>query len=116
MMLLILLISRKMIFGRNLSIARVADDGNEGCVVGNGVGRCAWEAAYSADLPSSKPSSAASTLWNLALVPGDDWEAASTTAANGALMVFRKMNLSFELLCNFSFLPGSVCKQTGVMR
>jgi hypothetical protein len=31
-------------------------------------------------------------------------------------MVFRKMNLSFELLCNFSFLPGSVCKQTGVMR
>jgi hypothetical protein len=38
MMLLTLLISRKMIFGRNLSIARVAGGGNEGCVVGNRVG------------------------------------------------------------------------------
>jgi hypothetical protein len=34
MMLLTLLISKKMIFGRNLSIARVAGGGNEGCVVG----------------------------------------------------------------------------------
>jgi hypothetical protein len=33
MMLLTVLISRKMIFGRNLSIARVAGGGNEGCVV-----------------------------------------------------------------------------------
>jgi hypothetical protein len=33
-MLLTLLISRKMIFGRNLSITRVAGGGNEGCVVG----------------------------------------------------------------------------------
>jgi hypothetical protein len=41
MMLLTLLISRKMIFGGNLSIAWVAGDGNEGCVVGTGVGRCA---------------------------------------------------------------------------
>jgi hypothetical protein len=61
MMLLTLLISRKMIYGRNLSIALVARGGNEGCVVGTEVGRCAWEAAYSADLPTSKPSSAAST-------------------------------------------------------
>jgi hypothetical protein len=40
------------------------------------------DAAYSADLPSSKPSSAASTLWSLALVLGDDWEAASMAATN----------------------------------
>jgi hypothetical protein len=72
-----------MIFGGNLSIVRVAGGGIQGCVVGTGVGRCAWEAAYSADSPSSKPSSAASTLWSLALVPGDDWEAASTAATNG---------------------------------
>jgi hypothetical protein len=45
MMLLTLLISRKMFFGGNLGIARVAGDGNERCVVGTGVGRCAWEAA-----------------------------------------------------------------------
>jgi hypothetical protein len=37
MMLLTLLISRKMIFGRNLN-AWVAGGGNEGCVVGTGVG------------------------------------------------------------------------------
>jgi hypothetical protein len=37
-MLLTLLISRKMIFGRNLSIARVAGGGKEGYVVGAGVG------------------------------------------------------------------------------
>jgi hypothetical protein len=78
MMLLTLLISRNMIFGRNLSIARVVGGGNEGCVMGNGVGRCAWEATYSADSCSSKPSSAVSTLWSLALVLGDDWEAVST--------------------------------------
>jgi hypothetical protein len=76
MMLLTLLISRKMIFGRNLSIAQVAGGGNEGCVMGTGVGRCAWEAVYSADSPRSKPSYAALTFWSLALVPGDDWEAA----------------------------------------
>jgi hypothetical protein len=38
MMLLTLLISRKMIFGRNLSIAQVVGGGNEGCVVGTRVG------------------------------------------------------------------------------
>jgi hypothetical protein len=103
MMLLTLLISRKMIFGRNLSIAQVAGGGNEGCVMGTGVGRCAWEAVYSADSPRSKPSYAALTFWSLALVPGDDWEAAS-----------RKINMSFELLYNFPFLSGPVCKRTGV--
>jgi hypothetical protein len=40
MMLLTLLISRKMMFGENLSFARVADGGIEGCVVDIGVGRC----------------------------------------------------------------------------
>jgi hypothetical protein len=39
MMLLILLISRKMIFGENMSFARLAGGGIEGCVVGTGVGR-----------------------------------------------------------------------------
>jgi hypothetical protein len=116
MMLLTLLISRKMIFGRNLSIARVAGGGNEGCVVGTRVGRCAWEAVHSADSPSSKPSSAASTLWSLTLVPSDDWEAASTVGTNGSLKASRKMNRSFELLCNFPFISDPVCKQTGVMR
>jgi hypothetical protein len=115
MMLLTLLISRKMIFGRNLSIARVAGGGNEGCVVGTRVGRCAWEAVYSAS-PSSKPSSAASTLWSLTLVPSDDWEAASTAGTNGSLKASKKMNRSFKLLCNFSFLSDPVYKQTGVMR
>ena len=85
MMLLTLLISRKMIFGENLSFARVDGGGIEGCVVGTGVGRCAWEAVYSTDSPKSKPSSAASTLWSLALVSDDDWEAASAAVTNGSL-------------------------------
>jgi hypothetical protein len=59
-------------FCENLSFARVAGGGIEGCVVGTGVGRCAWEAVYSADSPRSKPSYAASTLWRSALVPDDD--------------------------------------------
>jgi hypothetical protein len=71
MMLLTLLISRKIIFGGNLSFAQVADVENEGCVLGAGVGECAWEVVYSVDSPSSKPSFAAFTLWSLALVPGD---------------------------------------------
>jgi hypothetical protein len=47
-------------------------------------------------------------------VPGDDWEAASTAATNRSLKASRKMNKSFELYCNFPFLSGLVCKQTGV--
>jgi hypothetical protein len=50
------------------------------------------------------------------LVPSDDWEAASMTGTNGSLKASRKMNMSFELLCNFPFLSDPVCKQTGVMR
>jgi hypothetical protein len=50
------------------------------------------------------------------LVPNDDWEAASTAATNGSLKASRKMNRSFELLCNFSLLSCPVCKQTGVIR
>ena len=103
MILLTLLISRKMIFSENLSFARVAGGGIEGCVVDTRVGRCVWEAVYSADSPRSKPSSAASTLWRLALVPYDDWEAASATVTNGSLKASRKMNMSFRLLCNFTF-------------
>jgi hypothetical protein len=38
MMLLILLIPRKMIFGENLSFAWVAGGGIEGCIVGTGIG------------------------------------------------------------------------------
>jgi hypothetical protein len=72
--LLILLISKMMINCENLSFAQVADGGIEGCVVGTGVGRCVWEAVYLADSPRSKPSFAPSTLWRLAVVPGDDWE------------------------------------------
>jgi hypothetical protein len=34
----------------------------------------------------------------LALVPDDDWEAASTAAANRSLKAWRKVNKSFELL------------------
>ena len=103
-------------FGENLSFARVAGGGIEGCVVGTGVGRCAWEAVYSANSPRSKPSSVAYTLWRLALVPDDDWEAASAAVTNGSLKASRKMNRSFELLCNFSFLGGPVCERAGVIR
>jgi hypothetical protein len=41
--MLTLLILRKMILGGNLSFARVAGGGYEGCVMGIRVGRCAWE-------------------------------------------------------------------------
>ena len=115
MMLLTLLISRKMIFGENLSFARVAGGGIEGCVVGTGVGRCAWEAMYSTDSPKSKPSSAASTLWRLALVPDDDWEAALAAVTNGSLKASRKINRSFALFCNFTFLWGFICERADVM-
>ena len=101
MMLLTLLISRKMIFGENLSFARVAGGGIEGCVVDTRVGRCVWEAVYLADSPKSKSSSAASILWRLVLVPDNDWEAASTAVTNGSLKASRKMKKGFGLLCNF---------------
>jgi hypothetical protein len=61
MMLLTLLISRKVFFGKNLSFARVADGGIGGCVVDIGVAD-APGAVYSADSLRSKPSSAAYTL------------------------------------------------------
>ena len=87
-----------------LSFARVAGGGIEGCVVGTGVSRCAWEAVYSADSPRSKLSSATSTLWRLALVPDDDCEMVSAAVTNGSLKASRKMNMSFGLFCNFLFL------------
>ena len=105
-----------MIFGENLGFARVAGGGIEGCVVGMGVGQCAWEAVYSTDSFRSKPSSATSTLWRLALMLDDDWEAASAAVTNGSLKTSRKMNTSFEFLCNFSFLWDPVCEIAGVMR
>ena len=81
-------------------------------VVGTRVGRCVWEAVYSADSPRSKPSSAASTLWRLALVPDDDWEAASAAVTNGSLKASRKMNRSFGLLCNFLFFGVLFMKES----
>ena len=96
-----------MICGENPSFARVAGVGFEGCVMGARVGQYAWEAMYSASAPSSKLSSAASTLWRLALASGDDSEAAWTVVTNGSLKSSRKMNRSFELLCNFPFFLGS---------
>jgi hypothetical protein len=111
MMLLTLLISRKMIFGENLSFAQVAGGGIEGCVVDIGVDRCAWEAVYLANSLRNKPSSTASTLWRLTLVSDDDWEAASAAVTKAS----RKMNKSFELLRNCLFLWSLVCKRTGVM-
>jgi hypothetical protein len=111
MMLLTLLISRKMIFGENLSFAQVAGSGIEGCVVDIGVGRCAWEAVYLANSLRNKSSSAPSTLWRLALVPDDDWEAALAAVTKAS----RKMNKSFEVFCNCLFLWSLVCKRTGVM-
>ena len=71
---------------------------------------------YSANSTRSKPSSAAYTLWRLALVPDDDWEAASAAVTNGSLKASRKMNMSFELLCNFLFLWGPICERIGVIR
>jgi hypothetical protein len=84
--------------------------------VGTGVGRCAREAVYSADSPRSKPSSVASTLWRLALVPDDDWEADSAAVTNGSLKALRKVNRSFILLCNFPFLGVLFVKRTGIIR
>jgi hypothetical protein len=34
---------------------------------------------------------------------------------NRSLKISRKMNISFILLCKFSFLWGPSCKMTGVM-
>ncbi|KAF8664559.1 hypothetical protein HU200_054741 [Digitaria exilis] len=104
MMLLTCLITRNMIYGGNPSFARVAGVGFESYVVGAGVGRCAWEAGYSASAPSSKPSSAASTLWSLALASSDNWEAVWMSVTNGFVKSSRKMIRSFKLLCNFPFL------------
>ncbi|KAF8781152.1 hypothetical protein HU200_001129 [Digitaria exilis] len=101
MMLLTCLFSRNMISGGNPSFARVASVGFEGGVMGAGVGRCAWEVVYSASAPSSKPSSAASTLWSLALASGDDWEAVWMAVTNGSLESSRKIIRSFKLLCIF---------------
>jgi hypothetical protein len=83
--------------------------------VGTGVGRFAWEAVHSAFSPSSEASSAASTLWRLALVPSDDWEATSMMASSGSLKTSRKMNKIFKLPCNFTFFWGPVCTRVGVM-
>ncbi|KAF8723630.1 hypothetical protein HU200_021587 [Digitaria exilis] len=108
MMLLTCLIPRNMISSGNPSFARVASVGFEGCVVGAGVGRCAWEeAVYSASAPSAKPSSAASTLWRLALAFSDDLEAVWTAVTNGSLKSSRKMIQSSKLICNFLFFLGS---------
>ncbi|KAF8659024.1 hypothetical protein HU200_058868 [Digitaria exilis] len=106
MMLLTCLIPWHMISGENPSFVRVAGVGFEGCVVGAGVGRCAWEAVYSASAPSSKPSSATSTLWRLALASSDNWEAVLMAVTNRSMKSSRKMIKSFKLLCNFSFFLG----------
>ncbi|KAF8694763.1 hypothetical protein HU200_037851 [Digitaria exilis] len=103
MMLLTCLIPRNMISGENPSFARVDGVGFEGCVVGARVGRCVWEAVYSAYAPSSKPSSAASTLWRLALASSDNWKAVWMVLTNGSVKSSRKMIRSFKLFCNFSF-------------
>ncbi|KAF8692464.1 hypothetical protein HU200_039560 [Digitaria exilis] len=104
MMLLTCLIPRNMISDGNPSFARVAGVGFESCAVGVGVGRCAWEAVYSASAPSSKPSSAASTLWRLALASSDNWKAVWMAVTNGSMKSLRKMIRSSKLLCNFPFL------------
>jgi hypothetical protein len=70
---------------------------------------------YSADSPRSKASSAASTMWRLALVSSDDWEADSAVVTNGSLKASRRINRSFILLCNFPFLRGPICKRIGAM-
>ncbi|KAF8652486.1 hypothetical protein HU200_062819 [Digitaria exilis] len=107
MMLLTCLIPRNMIYGENLRFARVAGIRFEGCIVGPGVGRCTWEAVYSASAPSSKPSSATSTLWRLALAFSDNWEAVWMAVTSESLKSSRKIIKSSKLLCNFSFFLGS---------
>jgi hypothetical protein len=49
----------------------------------------------------------------LALVPGDDREAGSAAVTTESMKASRKMNKSFELLCNFPFLWSPVCKTSG---
>ncbi|KAF8661678.1 hypothetical protein HU200_056625 [Digitaria exilis] len=114
MMLLTCLFSRNMISGGNPSFARVAGVASEGGVMGAEVGRCAWEAMYSASAPSSKRSFVASRLWSLVLASGDDWEAIWTVVTNGSLKSSRKMIMSFKFLCNFSFFWILICKRAGV--
>jgi hypothetical protein len=52
----------------------------------------------------------------LALVPDDDFKAASAAVTNGSLKASRKMNKSFELPCNLTFLWSPNCKRAGVVR
>jgi hypothetical protein len=66
---------------------------------------------YSANSARSKPSSTASTLWRLALVPGDDWKAASAVATNRSLKASRKMIRSLENFFIIFFIWGLVCKR-----
>jgi hypothetical protein len=105
----------EMFFGENLSFARVAGDGFDGCIVGTRVGRCAWEAVYSANSPRSKPSSTASTLWRLALVPGNDQKAASAAAAHRSPKASRKMIRSLDNSFVIFFIWGPVCKRASVI-
>ena len=61
--------------------------------------QCTWLIRLEVSPPLRPP-----PCGRLALVPDDDWEAASAAMTNESLKASRKMNRSFELLCNFPFL------------
>ena len=62
-----------------------------------GDGRCAWEAIYSASSPSSKSSSAVSTLWTSSLVQMVAIDDPGTWCG-----------------CNFQFFKGLICTRVGL--
>jgi hypothetical protein len=51
----------------------------------------------------------------LALVPDNDRETGLVVVRNRSLKASRKMNNSFELLCNFPFLWRPGCKRASIM-
>ncbi|KAF8755779.1 hypothetical protein HU200_011248 [Digitaria exilis] len=113
MMLLTRLIPRNMISSGNPSFARVVGVGFEDCVVGPELADVPGT-VYLASAPSSKSSSAASTLWRLVLASSDNWEAVWMVVTNGSVKSSRKIIRSFKLLCNFRFFLVFVCKRVGV--
>jgi hypothetical protein len=72
MMLLALLISTKMIFGENLSFARVADGGIEGCAVGtrvaDAIGRQCTQLIHLEVSPPLRPPPCGDWFWCLVTI------------------------------------------------
>jgi hypothetical protein len=82
---------------------------------GYGSCRCAREAVYSADSPRSKPSSTASTLWKLALVTDDNWEADFGGGDEWISDVFEEDEREVWTSLYFFLFLSPVCKRNVVI-